>query len=169
MAPPTPSLLDFTQILQRVFNEPEGKLRVDSTATVVAGSIECIIDQADDSIRIGDGTNLVTTTSSGGKVALDVNVVSAASVTTPFIENFVVVAANTEVSLAIPDNTQNLIIKSRLGKLQIAFAAGQTFTKYLTLNKGANYVLDNLRTSSLTLYLQSTVAGDIVEVHGWST
>jgi len=169
MAPPTPSLLDFTQILQRVFNEPDGKLRVDSTATVVAGSIECIIDQADDSIRIGDGVNLVTSTTNGGKVGLDVNVISSGSVTTPFIENFVVVSANTETSLVLPNNTQNLIIKSRLGKLQIAFAAGQTSTKYLTLNKGANYVMDNLKTSSLTLYLQSTVAGDIVEVHGWST
>ena len=68
--------LDQNHILQRVFDESGDKLRVDANVTIGAG--ELVISQVDDSIRIGDGTNLVTTTSdTHGHVGLDVNLLNA--------------------------------------------------------------------------------------------
>lgn len=67
--------LDANQVLQQVFDETKDRLRVDTEATITAtGQVEVAIDQSDDSIRIGDGINLVTATILGSTVALDVNI-----------------------------------------------------------------------------------------------
>lgn len=52
-------LLDARQILQKVLNEAEDRLRVEVNATVTAGAIEVAIDQTTDSIKVGDGVNLL--------------------------------------------------------------------------------------------------------------
>lgn len=70
------TLLDQNQILQRVFDETTDKLRVDTAVSVVMGQAEVLITQADDSIRLGDGTNLVTATIVGGDTGLDINVLN---------------------------------------------------------------------------------------------
>jgi hypothetical protein len=73
---PPPSSLDANQVLQHAFDDANGSLRV----SVVDGSpgsgggIEIIIDHTEDSVRIGDGSKLVTATNVGGKTGLDVNI-----------------------------------------------------------------------------------------------
>lgn len=69
-----PSALDGNQVLQYAFDEPSCSLR--TQATVSLGATEVIIDHADDSIRLGDGTNLVTVTNVSGKYGLDVNLLN---------------------------------------------------------------------------------------------
>jgi hypothetical protein len=73
---PAPSKLDSQQILPAAFEESTGRLRTTATATI-SGITEVSINQADDSIRIGDGTNLITSTNVAGKQGLDVNVISS--------------------------------------------------------------------------------------------
>lgn len=64
--------LDFNQIFQRSFDEDNDRVRVDAAISLDGGITEVVISHANDSIRLGDGTSLVTTTSVGPKVGLDV-------------------------------------------------------------------------------------------------
>lgn len=52
------SSLDQNQIMQRAFDESADALRVQTEAVVVANAMEVVISDSDDSIRLGDGTNL---------------------------------------------------------------------------------------------------------------
>lgn len=73
---PNLSKLDDTQILNRVFDPLNDRLRTDAQITGnISGPQEIIINHVDDSISIGDGTDLVTTTTVGADVGLDVNVI----------------------------------------------------------------------------------------------
>lgn len=69
---------DGFQVLRSVFDVDQNCLRVkviDGIAGPGSG-IEVIIDHTNDSIRLGDGTQLVTATSVSGKVGLDVNILT---------------------------------------------------------------------------------------------
>ena len=70
--------LDAFQVLRSVFDVDMNCLRVcvvDGSTGGGGGGFEVIISHVNDSIRIGDGTNLVTSTTEGGKTGLDVNIV----------------------------------------------------------------------------------------------
>jgi hypothetical protein len=165
MSAPKPSDLDPNQILQRLFDIETGRLRTDTTVSVEPGTTELVIDHGDDSIKLGDGTNLVTTTQSGSKVGLDVSIVNDSPVTVPFVYNVNVPLANFTVTIQIPSNTKILHIKARLGSLRISYEDGGA---YFTINKGSNYTADGINAVNTSLYIQSSVAGDILEVHGWA-
>lgn len=76
MPAPAPSKLDSNQVLPAAFDDATGKLRVDAQVTSnIAGPVEIIIDQTSDSIRLGDGTKLVTATAVGPQTGLDVNLI----------------------------------------------------------------------------------------------
>ena len=166
MAPPTPSLLDWGQIIQRVFDESSGLIRTNTVFAPNPGSLEVIITQSTDSIAIGDGNKLYTGTDFGSKHALDVNVLNSgtASSTIPYISSLSIPNANTEYSYNVPDGTIVLFIKSTGGQLKLAFQSGGPT---LTIRSYGIYTVDNINTSSITLYLQSSNASDIVEIHGW--
>ena len=57
--------LDQNQIIQRVFDETKDELKVQTEATIVAGAMEVAINDVDDSIRLGDGTNLTNVNPDG--------------------------------------------------------------------------------------------------------
>lgn len=59
------SSLDQSQIFQRAFDEEGDCLRVQTEATVVAKAMEVAISDKDDSIRLGDGTNLTRVNTDG--------------------------------------------------------------------------------------------------------
>lgn len=76
---PSPTRLDQNQIFQRSFDEANDRIRVDATATIEAGALEIYINAADDSIKswTQDGSgNPISSTISGPKRALDVNLVN---------------------------------------------------------------------------------------------
>lgn len=60
--PPTPSKLDSAQVLQHAFDDATRALRVNTEATVVAGTIEVAVDHQTDSIKIGDGVRFADVT-----------------------------------------------------------------------------------------------------------
>ena len=76
MPGPIPSPLDANQVLQHAFIDATGELRVSATLNP-GGSSEVIISHTDDSIKLGDGTNLVTTTTVASDVGLDVNIINS--------------------------------------------------------------------------------------------
>jgi hypothetical protein len=68
---------DANQVLRSVFDVDGNFLRVSVIeAESGGGTFEVVISHTNDSIRLGDGTSLVTTTTIGPKVGLDVNVIN---------------------------------------------------------------------------------------------
>ena len=172
MAPPLQSELDSSQVLPRVFDEANGRLRVDANATLsTSGQLEVIIDHTEDSIRLGDGTTFITSTTSGGKVGLDVNVIGATvSATTPFVANLSMPIATTEYSYVIPNGTTSLQFRARAGSsLRFAYSANGTNTTFFTLSRGATYEIQNINAFSSTIYFQGDKTGEVVEINGWKT
>jgi hypothetical protein len=53
--------LDANQVLQEAFDDATSRLKVDASVTAnISAAQEVVISHADDSIKIGDGTNLVS-------------------------------------------------------------------------------------------------------------
>lgn len=78
--------------------------------------------------------------------------------------------ANTEVTLALPDDTKRVTIRSRgdVAVLRIAFAAGETTTKYETIDRG--FIWDTFDVdlpNSTIFYLQANKVGSVIEVKVW--
>lgn len=69
---PYPTLLDINQIFQRSFDESQDKIRVDAVVSLQPGELS--ISHTTDSIRLGDGTNYLTSSTVGSKNGLDIYV-----------------------------------------------------------------------------------------------
>lgn len=83
MAFPT-SQFSSENILRDVHDPVAQALRTNATATIVVpGGLEVAIDHDSDSIRIGDGVNLITSSNVSGKQGLDVNVINPITIPLP--------------------------------------------------------------------------------------
>lgn len=113
MSAPPPATLDANQCIQGAYDEATGRLRTDATATIVTPpAIEVLIDQANDSIRIGDGTNLITATVLGPKVGLDVNIAGGTISVGPVSDSAyptAVVKSTYGETLSVPASTETLV------------------------------------------------------------
>lgn len=145
---PNPSLLDPGQIIKRAFDESEDRIRVDANiTTTIGGTQEVLISQVDDSIRIGDGVDLVTTTAVGGDVGLDVNILGG-TLTGEFIQTGLHTAGRIttmdvpDTAISIPAtplaNRNSLAITNLSGTdtIYIGFSAAVTADSVLGLNSG---------------------------------
>lgn len=54
------------------------------------------------------------------------------------------------------------------GSARIAFSAGDTSVKWVTLEAGAVYFEENLDLSGVTIYLRSNVASQVAEILEWT-
>lgn len=70
------SSFDANSCIRKAFDDTTEKLNVNATVTASIGTVECVIDQSSDSIRIGDGSTLTTVTTIGPKSGLDVNIIN---------------------------------------------------------------------------------------------
>lgn len=94
--------------------------------------------------------------------------VTLTGVSTPDIQNINLASANTEVSINLPANSQRFRISVRGSSLlKLAYNSGESGTTYLSIWPGSYYEEKNIDVSSLTLYVQSTQAGETVEVVSW--
>jgi hypothetical protein len=76
------SNLSQENILRDVHDPVTQSLRTTAQATIVVpGGLEVSISHTNDSIRLGDGVNLITSTNVSGKQGLDVNIVNSAALT----------------------------------------------------------------------------------------
>lgn len=160
---------DFPQVLRSVFDVDKNCLRVCIVdGGTGGGPIEVIIDHTTDSIRLGDGTNLITATVDGLKVGLDVNVLNTPTVDTPLVTN-VSTPVNSEVSHAFASDTKRFLIRARgNNRIQFSYISGQTGTNYFTIPKKNSYTEEDIiNNGSLTIYLR-TPGADTIEILEWA-
>lgn len=89
---------------------------------------------------------------------------------TPTIANVSVPVANTQVSYVLPTNTKQYMIKVRpvsAAVLQVAYVSGQTNTNYITIPPKCFYSESELSLGGLTIYFESDLAGQTVEIVSW--
>jgi hypothetical protein len=84
-------------VLRDVHDQATQSLRTTALAVVPPGQFEVSISHVDDSIRLGDGTTLFTSTSSGGKTGLDVSLIGPIKIT----DGTDTLAINTDGSLNV--------------------------------------------------------------------
>ncbi len=70
------TLLDSNQVIQYVYDETTQSLRTTATATIIGGDLTVDTSHTEDSMRLGDGTNYLTSTTVGSKVGLDVSIIN---------------------------------------------------------------------------------------------
>ena len=163
------SKLDADQVLQHSYDDATQTLRTTAQAVIIAPpELQVSINHTEDSVRLGDGTNFLTSTTLGPKVALDVNVINSSDATvatTPVIANMLAAVQNSEYSYNLPDGTKRFTIRAREGKMLLSYVSGGT---YLTVWTGASYTVENINTTGITLYFQSSRTNDVVEIESWS-
>lgn len=74
--------LSQENILRDVHDTSNQSLRVSAFSVPPPGGVEVIITHTDDSIRLGDGVSLITSTPVGGKQGLDVNLINTSILVT---------------------------------------------------------------------------------------
>lgn len=57
--------LDANQVLKRAFDDSNDRIKVDAEITATLGTVEVVINHTNDSIRLGDGTDLTNVTAAG--------------------------------------------------------------------------------------------------------
>lgn len=97
--------------------------------------------------------------------------VTIAGATSPDISNTVLVLQNTEYSVALPAGTIQFQLKTRgSGLLKISYEVGQSGSVFFSVYPGAMYQEMGIDpgTPPIILYVQSTVAGETLEIISWS-
>lgn len=98
--------LDFEQVITNVYDLSTNRLRTDANVSGGgSGSQEVIISHIDDSIRLGDGTKLVTATQSGSKVGIDVQVLNQITASFSGLQNGLKITKLivTDTPVAVPE------------------------------------------------------------------
>lgn len=72
--------LDFQQVIRNIYDEAANRIRTDAATVLDGGDLDVSILHTEDSIRLGDGTNFLTSTTIGSDVGLDVNIINPISV-----------------------------------------------------------------------------------------
>lgn len=117
MPAPDRSFLDPGQVLQHVYDDATGKLRVDAevTAITLAGAQEVLISHADDSIKIGDGTDFVAVNTDGSiNVSLTTGSSSVTAVTAS-VTNTTLIASNSSRRGILLYNDSTSIVRVKFG------------------------------------------------------
>lgn len=88
----------------------------------------------------------------------------------PVIANITVADKDTETNFTFPANVIAYEIKLRgLGFMRLAFIETEAGTNYITIKQGNSYCEEGLkRTSSLTIYLETSKDNSVVEIKYWT-
>jgi hypothetical protein len=104
-----------------------------------------------------------------------VNVTAGSKPGTHTIFNKLVTAANTEVFVLLPPNTEKITIMARSNKavrIQYTFTSGESGTKFITITPGVRKEINDIGLIGATpLYFQlslTEVGGTIVEIETWN-
>ncbi len=91
--------------------------------------------------------------------------------TAPTIVNHTIVTANTEFSLALPDDTKRFKLKVRDGKanLKMAFATGEiAASRFVKIRKGFWQEEGDMDLpDSFSIFLESDKSGEVIELLSW--
>src|SRR5690606_35163992 len=122
--------LDANQVIRSVYDASTNSLRTTGGGGG-SGPIEVIIDQSTDSIRLGDGTNLITGTTYGSKTGLDVNIITPNVITVNKFNSVNSVVANNETVIV-----SHTAIAGKQTFLQKVSMSGQNIAEY-TIKKNS--------------------------------
>ena len=88
---------------------------------------------------------------------------------TPTITNLSATIAATEYNHSFQSGTRKFRIVSRkVSQLQISYTLGESGTKFITIPRGGWHSEENVDASAVTLYVQSTIGNNIIEILEWS-
>lgn len=155
--------LNGENILRSAFDPSTESLRTTSVATFVGGSVDLSISHLTDSIKIGDGVDILQINPDG---SINVN---TSPLTSPIIYNVTTTLANTEYSQVLPSNTKEITLNARgNAKLQITYNLGQSNSVFKTIFPGEIYKETGMNLIGKTIYFQSTKPGEVVEIITWT-
>lgn len=81
------------------------------------------------------------------------------------VTNLTLTSSNTEYSHAFQTGVRYFVLRARNNaKLQIAFASGESSTKFVTIPNGCTFDLPDLSLTGKMIYIQSNIAGTVVEL-----
>lgn len=126
------TILDANQVIKRVYDEATERLRVDANVSATVGTAEVVISHVDDSIRLGDGVDLVTATTVGSDVGLDVNVIGG-----------VVSGTFTPTGLSTDIKTQAINVTSTATKIPTTSLVGRNAISVRVWGTNTVYFGDN--------------------------
>ena len=138
---------DANQVIRSVYDINKNALRVNIEGSLTIGDgIEVVIDHANDSIRLGDGTNLTTTTTVGPDVGLDVNIINPIQI----LEDTVASVNKYGEAASVPSSTETTIVSHTASVgvstfLQRVSCSGQNIAEYRV--KVNSVEIDLLRTN----------------------
>lgn len=116
----------------------------------------------------GESLRQVTDEQAQAILSSILSALGGSTTTTPQIYNLSMPLANTEYQQAITNGAVKITLRTRLGAaLKISFTATESGVKYITVPPGATYEINTIRTNNLTLYVQSTVANNVLEIVEW--
>jgi len=122
----------------------------------------CIVDSLGrkiDSEFSGGLRRLATSVGAGG---------GSTNPSTPTLSNLAIPLVNTEVSHTLPAGTVRFLIRPRVAaKIQLALVMGDSGTTFLTISRGVTFSEGDISAASVTLYLQSDVAPNVIEILSW--
>lgn len=95
--------------------------------------------------------------------------VEIASATSPIIYNLNAALANTEYSIALPDDTRRYVIKARnASRIQFSFQALQSNTNFITIKPGNSWSENDLKLDSKVLYFRVSKPNTSIELLIWT-
>lgn len=168
MAYPT-SQLGHENVLRDVHDPVTQTLRTTATA-IIAPGLDVDISHIDDSIRLGNGTNFLTSTTDAGKVALDVSLINASL--NVIVQNGTLKNIYNEV-LSVANNVLTIITSYTVinpGSLVSIDSSGTNIAEYRVylnggvISKKRTYFGDDLNASfSFDIGLNVT-PGDVIQL-----
>lgn len=116
----------------------------------------------------GESLRQVTDEQAQAILSSILSALGGSTTTTPTIYNIDLTLANTEYSQAITNGAVKITLRTRLASnLKVSFTATESGVKYITIPPGASYEINTIRTNNLTLYVQSDVAANVLEIVEW--
>lgn len=103
----------------------------------------------------------------------EITALAALEATTPTVYNVTLTLADTQYSQALATDARRVAFRCRNATAAVRYAwvtgkvAGPT-APYQTLAAGAEYVLEGVKLTAVTLYLASSTAGVVVELEVWA-
>lgn len=161
--------LDANQVIRSVYDPVKNCLRVcivDNSGSGPPGGIEVAIHHTEDSIRLGDGIDFITSTVFGAKRAYDVYVVNSSSGFVGDTDAVSMPTAGNEYTYTFPLGTKKFEFRSRRrGRTRFGYSTGN---RNFSVMPGETKEISNLATTvPTTIYVESTKNNDTLEVHFW--
>lgn len=120
MAAPTPSKMDERQILQGVYDEANGRLRVDSVSTILSADIDVALDSTEDNVAIRDSAGHELNINPDGSINaivtgnLDIEISAADG-------DNIAISDGTDFLAINPDGSINVVVGGSAGTLNTSY------------------------------------------------